>query len=248
MADDAPGTDVPLAPSAPRRPSRRALVLVSLPLIALVIMGYLGDALAPTLVDTHPLLLILLNPRNRYLALVSNDLDAWSYYLVGFGRLAVSDPLFFLLGAWYGDAAVRWMERRTRTWGQLLRQVERWFAAAAAPLVFIAPNNYICLFAGAAGMSVFAFVLANVAGSLVRLWAVRAFGRAFEGPIDAVVDWIADNRAVLLLVTTGLVVLSVALEARRGETEVEALARLDDELEEADRGTPGTGGGHDHDP
>jgi membrane protein DedA with SNARE-associated domain len=217
-----------------RRPSRRALTLVSIPLIFLVIISYVGDALAPSLVDRHPAWLIALNARTRNLALVTNDLDPWTYYGIGFVRLVVSDPLFFLLGYWYGDAAVEWMERRTRTWGQMLRQVEKWFGKAAYPIVFIAPNNYICLFAGAAGMPLRAFVVLNVTGSLFRLWLVRVFGRAFEAPIDAVVDWIGDNRAILLVVTVGLVLVSIALEARSGETEVGSLARLDDELEETD--------------
>jgi membrane protein DedA with SNARE-associated domain len=217
-----------------RRPSRRAITLVSIPLIFLVIISYVGDALAPSLVDRHPALLIALNARTRNLALVTNELDPWTYYGIGFVRLVISDPLFFLLGYWYGDAAVEWMERRTRTWGQMLRQVERWFGKAAYPIVFVAPNNYICLFAGASGMSLRAFVILNVTGSMFRLWLVRVFGRAFEAPIDAVVDWIGDNRAILLVVTVGLVLLSIALEARSGETEVGSLARLDDELEEAD--------------
>ena len=55
---------------------------------------------------------------------------------------------------WYGDTALTWMEQRTKTYGTMLRQWERWFQKAAYPLVFIAPNNVICLFAGAAGMSV----------------------------------------------------------------------------------------------
>jgi membrane protein DedA with SNARE-associated domain len=217
-----------------RRPSRRAVTLVSIPLIFLVIISYVGDALAPSLVDRHPAWLIALNARTRNLALVTNDLDPWTYYGIGFVRLVVSDPLFFLLGYWYGDAAVEWMERRTRTWGQMLRQVEKWFGKAAYPIVFIAPNNYICLFAGAAGMSLRAFVVLNVTGSFFRLWLVRVFGRAFEAPIDTVVDWIGDNRAILLVITVGLVLVSIALEARSGETEIEALTRLDDELEEAD--------------
>jgi membrane protein DedA with SNARE-associated domain len=217
-----------------RRPSRRAVTLVSIPLIFLVIISYVGDAMAPSLVDRHPAWLIALNARTRNLALVTNDLDPWTYYGIGFVRLVVSDPLFFLLGYWYGDAAVEWMERRTRTWGQMLRQVEKWFGKAAYPIVFIAPNNYICLFAGAAGMSLRAFVVLNVTGSFFRLWLVRVFGRAFEAPIDTVVDWIGDNRAILLVITVGLVLVSIALEARSGETEIEALARLDDELEEAD--------------
>jgi membrane protein DedA with SNARE-associated domain len=217
-----------------RRPSRRAVTLVSIPLIFLVIISYVGDAMAPSLVDRHPAWLIALNARTRNLALVTNDLDPWTYYGIGFVRLVVSDPLFFLLGYWYGDAAVEWMERRTRTWGQMLRQVEKWFGKAAYPIVFIAPNNYICLFAGAAGMSLRAFVVLNVTGSFFRLWLVRVFGRAFEAPIDTVVDWIGDNRAILLVITVGLVLVSIALEARSGETEIEALARLDDELEDAD--------------
>jgi membrane protein DedA with SNARE-associated domain len=228
--------DEPAAPAAPprRRPSRRAVTLLSVPLMALVIASYVGDALAPSLVDTHPVWLVALNARTRNLALVTNDVDAWTFYTVGTLRLLVSDPLFFLLGYWYGDAAVEWMERRTKTWGQFLRQIEGWFGKAAYPLIFVAPNNYICLFAGAAGMPLRGFLAVNLAGTIARLWLVRRFGEAFEAPIDDVVGWIGDHRLILLVVSVGLVVLSIAMEARRGETEVSSLAHLDDELEELD--------------
>jgi membrane protein DedA with SNARE-associated domain len=216
---------------ARRRPSRRQVTLLAVPLVALVVMNYVGDALAPTLVDTHPALLIALNARNRNLALVTNSLDPWTYYGIGTARLLASDPLFFLLGYWYGDAAVTWMERRTVTWGQLLRRIEQWFGKAAYPLIFIAPNNYICLFAGAAGMPLRAFFAVNLAGTLTRLWLIRLVGEAFESPLDDLVNWIGDNRIPLLIASVALVIASIALEARRGETEVEALAHLDDELE-----------------
>ena len=55
------------------------------------------------------------------------------YYGIGTVRLLVSDPLFFLLGYWYGDAAVTWMERRTTTWGQMLRQIERMVRQGRVP-------------------------------------------------------------------------------------------------------------------
>ena len=228
MVDDAISPDAPMR----RRPSRRAMTLVSVPLVVLVIVSYVGDALAPSLVDTHPAWLIALNARNRNLVLVTNSLDPWTFYGIGIVRLLISDPLFFLLGYWYGDAAVKWMERRTKTWGQLLRQFERWFAKAAYPIVFIAPNNIFCLFAGAAGMPLGAFFAVNLAGTVFRLWLVRRFGEAFEGPLDDVVAWIGDNRRILLPISIGLVLASLALEARRGETEVSALAHLDDELDE----------------
>ena len=228
MVDDAISPDAPVR----RRPSRRAMTLVSVPLVVLVIVSYVGDALAPSLVDTHPAWLIALNARNRNLVLVTNSLDPWTFYGIGIVRLLISDPLFFLLGYWYGDAAVKWMERRTRTWGQLLRQFEEWFAKAAYPIVFIAPNNVFCLFAGAAGMPLRAFFAVNLAGTVFRLWLVRRFGEAFEGPLDDVVEWIGDNRRILLPISIGLVLVSLALEAKRGETEVSALAHLDDELDE----------------
>jgi membrane protein DedA with SNARE-associated domain len=228
------GTDTSLVD---RRPSRRAVAAIGLPLVALLIASYIGDAAAPTLVDTHPAWLIALNARNRNLILVTNSLDAWTYYGVGTVRLLLTDPAFFVLGYWYGDAAVRWMERRTRTWGDMLRQVEQWFGKAAYPLIFVAPNNYICLFAGAAGMPLRAFFAVNVAGTLARLYVIRKFGDAFESPIDDFVHWIGEHRVPLLILTVALVAISIALEAKRGETEVSSLAHLDDELEAEARTT-----------
>ena len=217
---------------ARRRPSRPQVTALAVPLVALVVMNYVGDALAPTLVDSHPAWLIALNARNRNLALVTNSLDPWTYYSIGTARLLVSDPLFFLLGYWYGDAAVTWMERRTHTWGQLLRRIEQWFGKAAYPLIFVAPNNFICLFAGAAGMPLRVFFAVNLAGTITRLWVIRLVGEAFESPLDDLVSWIGDNRVPLLILSVVLVIASIALEARRGETEVGSLARLDDELED----------------
>ncbi|HEY8526037.1 MAG TPA: hypothetical protein VIL48_13795 [Acidimicrobiales bacterium] len=232
MADEAGAAPATVSGPGRRPPSRRAVAAVAVPLVALLIGGYIGDAAAPSLVDTHPAWLIALNPRNRNFVLTTNSLDAWTYYGLGAFRLLLTDPAFFLLGYWYGDAAVRWMEKRTRTWGDLLRQLEQWFGKAAYPLIFVAPNNYICLFSGAAGMPLKAFFAVNIAGTFTRLYLIRRFGEAFESPIDDVVDWIGDHRVPLLIVTVALVVVSIALEAKRGETEVSSLAHLDEELDE----------------
>jgi len=217
-----------------KRPSRRTVTLIVAPIIILVICGWIGDASAAYLVDHHPVWLIALNARNRNLLLVTNYVDSAPYYIVGTIRLLLSDPLFYILGYLYGDAGVKWMESKAPTYGKLLRSAERFFSIAAYPLVFLAPNNFICLFAGAAGMPLRAFFAVNVAGTVFRLWLIRRFGEAFDGPIDDVVGWIGDNRGILLVISIALVLLSVALEAKRGETEVSALAHLDDELEEID--------------
>jgi len=217
-----------------RRPGRRRLALVIAPIIGLIIANNVGDALATTLATSHPLTLIALNARNRNLVLVTNELDALSYYTVASARLLVSDPLFFLLGHWYGDAAVSWMEQRTRTWGTTLRQLEGWFSRAAYPLVLIAPNNFICLMAGAAGMSVGAFFATNLLGTLIRLYLIRRLGETFEAPIDELLEFLAEYRVPLLILSVVLVGATALFELRRGDSEIEAVLHLDEELDADD--------------
>jgi membrane protein DedA with SNARE-associated domain len=214
-------------------PSRLTLALIVAPLIALTIAAYIGDAFMPYFVDNNPLLLIALNARNRNLALVTNQLDAFSYYTVGFVRLVVSDPLFYLLGWFYGDAAVKWTERNTNTLGDTLRWVERHFKRYSIPLVFAFPNNFICLFAGAAGMKPVVFITANVSGTIVRLYLIRVLGNAFSGPLDWVLEFIRNYRAPLLVLSIGLVVFTIFNERKRGGGELTGLANLPDELDDA---------------
>ena len=205
------------------------------PLVVLVIASYVGDALAPTLVDTHPLWLLGLNARLPILVLVTNELDAWSFYLVGTVRLLMADPIFYLIGYFYGDAAVRWAERRSRTFGGMLRSVERFFEKASYPLVLLAPNNPICLFAGASGMSPPVFLALNITGTIGRLILIRWAGDIFSSPLDALLDFIKEYRLPLTGVTIVLTGLLVWSESRgEGESELEALMRLEDELEEAE--------------
>jgi membrane protein DedA with SNARE-associated domain len=217
-----------------RRPSKRTLSLIVTPIIVLVICGWIGDASAPYLVDHHPLWLIALNARNRNLVLVVNHVDALPYYVVGTVRLLLSDPLFYLLGYLYGDSAIRWMEKQAPTYGRVMRGAERWFGVAAYPLVFIAPNNFICLFAGASGMSIPLFLILNISGTIARLWIIQVVGNIFDEPIDNLIQFIRDYRIPLLILSFGLVALTVWSERRHGQTEIEALAHLEESLEATD--------------
>jgi membrane protein DedA with SNARE-associated domain len=210
-------------------PGRHTLKLLVVPIVALIVISNIGDALAPKLVESNPLLLIAMNARNRNLILVTNQLDAFSYYAVASVRLLLSDPLFFLIGYWYGDTALTWMESRTKTYGSMLRQWERWFQKAAYPLVFIAPNNVICLFAGAAGMSVPAFFITNITGTFARLYLIRWLGEAFERPIDDVLDFIARYRVPLLVVSISFFAVMMVRELRQSGEDMEALEEAIDD-------------------
>jgi membrane protein DedA with SNARE-associated domain len=210
-------------------PSPHTLKLLVAPVIVLVICSNVANVLWPTLQDEHPLLLIALSSINRYLILVSDDLDALSYYGVGTVRLLVSDPLFFLLGYWYGDRALAWMDQKAPTYGPMLRRFQDVFGKAAWPLVVIMPNNFICLFAGAAGMRVSVFFAVNLAGTLGRLYLIRVLGDAFSSPIDEVREFITEYRWWFLGLSAVAVAWSLRNEFSTGG-EIDQLRHLDEEL------------------
>ncbi len=218
----------------PRRPSRRRAALVITPIIVLVICSNLGNAFFPTLVTEHPLLLIALSPTNRNFVLASNQLDPWAFYGVGFVRLMLPDPFFFLLGRWYGESAISWMERRTPTFGQLMRMLERWFSKASWPLVTAVPNNPVSLLAGAAAMSVLVFTVLDVVGTIGRLILLRVVGDIFAKPIAWFVNLVGEYRLPLLAVTITLVVVTSIREWRAGTSEIEQLLELEQEADDDD--------------
>ena len=127
------------------RPPRKAIVRI---VVALVIVSQVsalaGDLLLADFVKERPAWLIALNPRIRSLILATVELDAVTYYTVGFLRLVGSDPLYYLLGFWYGDRAIAWAERRSRTYGPFIRDGETYFRRFSYPIVFFAPNNIVC--------------------------------------------------------------------------------------------------------
>ncbi len=89
---------------------------------------------------------------------------------------------------------LRWLEQAFRKWGH--------------PLVFLFPNNPICLFAGAARMRVWVFAVLNVTRHDRSADPDRAgSARHSQRPIDAVLDFVARYRVPILIVS----VLAVGL-------------------------------------
>lgn len=238
LAASAPEPTTSPAPTRARRrlPSRRVRNLVVGAAIGFFVMALVGDTLLLSQVDRHPALFIALNSRNRNLVLAKSFLSWEAFFGIATLRLLASDPLFFLLGRWYGDAGVRWIEKRSATYGPLARGAERWFGKASYPLVLLAPNNYICLFAGASGMAVPVFVVLNLVGTIGRLTLLWFVTDSVSEPLDWVRDFIADHRLVVLGLSLTLLALTLWSDRRAGGGEIDGLLHLDDEIDgDADR-------------
>ena len=204
------------------------------PLAAVWIAGIVGNALTPTLVAKHPLLLVFLEPRNRNLILVSQKVDLLPFVLVGFFRRVLTDPLYYLLGYMYGDSAVRWAEKRMGEAGSLVRGLEKAFAKAGPVVVFASPGALVCVLAGATRMRPVVFAAMNVLGTVAILFVLYAFGDVFDGPVSWLNDFISRNFKWL----TGFSVLATAWwlwdQRRRGTLELESVSEIAEQLEDGE--------------
>jgi membrane protein DedA with SNARE-associated domain len=229
---DAPGDVVAPSPAVHGKIDRRHLLFIIAPIITLVIINYIGNALAPDLVNRNPLLLIAMSPPNRNLIAASHHAPIVLYVIVGFLRLLAPDPFFYALGDNYGERVIQWMERRTPSYGLLMRQLESWFEKASWPLVLILPNNPVCLLAGAAKMDKRIFWSLNAIGTLGRLALMYWIGDVFQDEVDGILGWIAEHRVPLLVLTIGLVGITGLREWLSGTSEIQQLIELEEELEE----------------
>jgi len=193
-----------------RPPDRRRLLAVGVPLGLIATSAVVGNALAPTLVVNHPLLLLALNTTTRHLVLTSTSVDFVPYLVVGLARRLIEDPFLFLLGRWYGKDAIAWVDAKVGG-GRFLTFVQRNFHRVGWLLVALVPGGVVCVLAGASRMRTAVFLALNITGTVATILVLRRFGDVFAGPVDATVAFVADNVVVL----TGLSVLLTVLYALR---------------------------------
>lgn len=208
-------------------PSDRHRNLVFGAIAAAIVLGWVGDALWASLVDRHPLALILLNAKPRYLILTVNDIDAWAFYPVATARLVVTKPLVWLVGAWYGPRAMVWAEERSERGGRVLRFAERHFARWGWLIVLITSSNPVCLMAGAAGFPLAGFLVLAVVGTVARLVVLDVVGDALAQPIDLVVDWVGDHRTLVVALSIAVVVGGLTWQHRHRRSGLDELRSLE---------------------
>lgn len=201
------------------RPGRGTLILLVAPIVVVTSLGLLATAFTPALATRHPLLLITLDARNRFLVL-ARRVDLVPFVVVAVLRRTCSDPLFYLLGRYYGEGAVRWLEKKAGG-GQLVVLTEKLFKRAAYPMVFLFPGAIVCALAGQTGMSPVGFVVANVAGTITAVLAVRVFSATIATPVDAVLRFFNRHLVATTAVSVGLVVLSLVLNRLQGKLDAD---------------------------
>ena len=214
-----------------RRLRRRRLQILLVPIVAFQVAGFIAGIFAATLVNSHVLILIFFNPINRYLIVAANHVKPWEFYGVGFFRLVLTDPLYFMLGRWFGDGALDWIEDKTGNSG-MVPIIKKWFAKAGPLFVFLAPNTYVSVLAGASGMKVRTFFALNIVGTIGRLILIDVTGDFLEPVLQPVLDFVKRYQWPLVALSLGLFVFQMAMNRKKGKgTQLEGVGKLTDELE-----------------
>jgi membrane protein DedA with SNARE-associated domain len=214
----------PSDPPGPSAPPRRVLWALVVPIVLLTAAGALGNALLPTLSTHHPLLLIGLDARNRQLLLAAHRVGLTAFMVVAVVRKFASDPFFYGLGRLYRGAAVTFLERQSGRAARGVEFTERVFRRAALPLVALWSGSVVCTLAGATEMHPVTFVVVDIAGSVIEVYALWAVAGHLRGTLTEVTTWIAANQTWLTVLTATIVAALVVWDWRRGRT---ALALLE---------------------
>jgi membrane protein DedA with SNARE-associated domain len=208
------------------------------PIVILTIAGSVADVIGPKLVVEHPLVQMFFNPRNRYLLLAAPQVDLIPYFVVGFLRLVLSDPIGYVLGWQYGEAALKWAGNKMGDDGRFIGKVERFFGKAGPVVILVMPNLYMCILAGASRMKIRTFVAMNVLGTIGRLIIFRVAGDAFRDELLDFVGWIGRNQKWLIALSFVFVALQTFRSRQRGMLETPAEIEREIEAYEEETGQP----------
>ena len=215
-----------------REPRRIPLPWLLAPYAVMVALGYLGDIVGPSLINSSPLLQIFINPRNRWLLLASPQVDAIPFFIVGFVRLILTDPIAYVLGWQYGDRAIAWVETKMGDEGGFIRKVERWFGKVAPLVILVAPSFNWCVLAGASRMKPRLFIALNVTGTIGRLILFRIAGEAFREQLEDILELV--QRYQWWLVAASFLVVALQVFRKGGdviETPQEMAAEIEGDEE-----------------
>ena len=181
--------------------------------IGLYILGIAAGGAAPELLKNHPLTLLALAPRYRWFILTAPRIDAIPYFAVGIARLLASDPVYYMLGWFFGDRAIRFFEDSLGK--PTIDKTRELFLKASTVMALFFAGPIICVLAGAAGMKPRKFFSLNIIGTTLIVIGLRAFSSQLDGVIQPILRFNDRYSRYILIGTIGLSALYISRAVRK---------------------------------
>lgn len=186
--------------------------------VVLVVLGYIGTAVAPSWANSHPAGLLMLHSRVRHLLLaLGGDISWWSYGLIAFVRLAIAYLVCHLIGRAYGTQVLVWMGRFLGVSRDQMNQMIRMFHKAEWVVVpFFTGSNLVAAITGIVRTKIPRLVFLVTVGLVLRLLVWWWVAHIADDEIDAVLDFLNRYQTPALVIAIALTLATVALNLWRG--------------------------------
>jgi membrane protein DedA with SNARE-associated domain len=205
-------------------PKHLGIVLVCI-IAGLWILGFATNASSPKLLTDNPLLLMALNPKYRYMVVAAPEIDPVRFFLIGWGRLLLSDPVYFALGWFFGDRAIKFFSDGIGE--PTVESTRRMFLRAATVMALFFAGPVICVLAGAARMKPKRFFTLDLIGTAMIVIALRMFSKALDPVIQSFLRFNERYWKWLMIIT---VVSTVVVFLRVGRKQLSAAKNMVDDL------------------
>ena len=192
----------------------------------LTVVGTITGGAAPELLEKHPLLLVLGAPRYRWIVLVAPKVNALVLIIVAWLRLLLSDPVYFLIGWYYGDKAMIFFESLLGK--QAMDSTRRFFQRATWILSAFAAGPVICAIAGLARVKPKRFFTLDIIGTLIISILLRLFAEALREPLQTLIDFNKKYSRWLLIITVSVMVVALIRSASKFKTLRDEVAKFNE--------------------
>ena len=181
--------------------------------IGLYILGLAASGAAPELLKNHPLALLALAPRYRWFILTAPRIDLVPYFAVGIPRLLASDPVYFMLGWYFGDRAIGFFEDSLGK--PTIDKTRDLFLKASTVMALFFAGPIICVLAGAAGMNPRKFFSLNIIGTTILVIGLRAFSSQLDGAIQPILHFNDRYSRYILVGTIAISAIYISRAVRK---------------------------------
>ena len=181
--------------------------------IGLYILGLAASGAAPELLKNHPLALLALAPRYRWFILTAPRIDLVPYFAVGIPRLLASDPVYFMLGWYFGDRAIGFFEDSLGK--PTIDKTRDLFLKASTVMALFFAGPIICVLAGAAGMNPRKFFSLNVIGTTILVIGLRVFSSQLDGVIQPILRFNDRYSRYILVGTIAISAIYISRAVRK---------------------------------
>jgi membrane protein DedA with SNARE-associated domain len=217
----------------PQRISHRArLTLFLVPIALAFSSAQVAKAMWPTLLTEAPWTLLAMSSSTTRMLLVQPLVPAHVFFGLALARPLLLVPLYYCFGRCYGDAALRWVERKLGPNSRAISRVEHYFRRFSYALVAWSPNGAVSVMAGATRMRARTFFLVAAIGTLVKVTIVYYLGDALSAPLHDIADFVGRYQWYLTPITFVLVAIQLVNRRRKNRLPIQTVDEFEEEFEE----------------